>query len=84
VSLLDLKYQSRKNLPFPRIENLSKIFFRVIIFQKMCQNCTKITIKGPFKIMGEEKWIKYTPHETKKILGVAFKKNWKYWKLQAP
>jgi hypothetical protein len=63
MSLLYLKYQSRKNLPFPRIENLSCIIHKENLYQKICKKCKNITIKGPFKTMGEEKQIKQTPHE---------------------
>ena len=63
MSLLYLKYQSRKNLPFPRIDNLSKTIHLDNFNQKMCTECTNITIKGPFKTMGEEKVIKQNPHE---------------------
>ena len=31
--------------------------------RKMCKNYTGISIKGPFKTMGEEKLIEQTPHE---------------------
>jgi hypothetical protein len=63
---------------FPRIENLSKIIHLENFYQKISKRCSNITIKGPFKTMGEEKQIKQTPHENLKILGVAFKKNLKF------
>jgi hypothetical protein len=63
MSLLYLKYQSRKKLQFPRIENLSKIIHLDNFYQKIGEKCTNITMKGPYKTIGEEKLIKQTPHE---------------------
>jgi hypothetical protein len=52
-------YISNTNLEkichFPELRISQNNSFRVIFSQKICKNCTNISIKGPFKTMGEEK-----------------------------
>jgi hypothetical protein len=74
MSLLYLKYQSRKNLPFPRIQNLSKIIHLEYFFQK---HNTNITLKDSFKTTGEEN---RPPMKFKNIRG-SFYKNLKNLKI---
>jgi hypothetical protein len=68
-------------MPYPRMENLSKIIHLENFYQNICKKCTNITIKGPFKTMGEEKQIKQTPMKFKKILEVTFTKKLKILKI---